>query len=84
MLGFSSGGDGVGGGDDNRWCWCEDDDGRWAGQTQAQSKVSGRTPGEKNLVPSSVENPVRAPWNFSSAPLEIFRPHPLEFFDRTP
>ncbi|KAF5822095.1 hypothetical protein HanXRQr2_Chr01g0022531 [Helianthus annuus] len=32
--------------------------------------------GKKNLVLNSVENPVRTPWNFSSAPLGIFRPQP--------
>ncbi|KAJ0535327.1 hypothetical protein HanRHA438_Chr09g0410391 [Helianthus annuus] len=39
---------------------------RWAGAPR----------GKKNLVLSSVENLVRTPWNFSSAPLGIFRPHP--------
>ncbi|MFS8015356.1 hypothetical protein Hanom_Chr15g01355441 [Helianthus anomalus] len=45
---------------------------------------AGAPPGKKNLVLFFVQNPVCTPWIFSSAPLEFFHPHPLEFFVHTP
>ncbi|KAF5803058.1 putative C2 domain-containing protein [Helianthus annuus] len=46
------------------------------GGPKPNRRWAGAPPGKKNLVLNSVENPVRTPWNFSSAPLGIFRPHP--------
>ncbi|KAJ0514262.1 hypothetical protein HanHA300_Chr10g0367601 [Helianthus annuus] len=47
------------------------------GGPKPSPRWAGAPPGKKNLVLSSGENPVRTPWNFSSAPLGIFRPHPF-------
>ncbi|KAJ0509409.1 hypothetical protein HanIR_Chr11g0528441 [Helianthus annuus] len=47
------------------------------GGRKRKPRWAGAPPGKKILVLSSVENPVRTSWNFSSAPLGIFRLQPL-------